>query len=368
MTKRQRKKCKIAECEKFAQQGGLCKRHNGGRRCQREGCKHSADGKTNFCRTHGTVKCKAKGCSNAPYPHEEFCARHGSGPRCTETGCNKAAVRGEVQRCKRHGGGVRCVHPGCETAAGNGGNCCLKHGAGRPCKKVGCQGTVRVEVQRCKRHGGAKVCAQQGCTTSAFDGYSLCKAHGGGEACKYEGCSKRARNSSAFCVAHGGDSCAHPNCTKSKQGASIFCIEHSGGTRCVSCAQFSVRRAGQLCYTCRTGTERMKQLENEVKQLLLSWDIHWSLHDARMPCSSGGCAKRPDFVFHIGKWILVLECDEHYHRYYEVSCEISRIGILKDNLKLPLVVIRLNPGVRNYEKLKEVLDKLLTSDGSLPLK
>lgn len=111
----------------------------------------------------------------------------------------------------------------------------------------------------------------------------------------------------------------------------------------------------------------MKQLENEVKQLLLSWNVHWSLHDTRTPCSSGGCAKRPDFVFHIGKWIIVLECDEHYHRNYEVSCEIGRIGILKDNLKLPLVVIRLNPGLRNYEKLKEVLDKLLESDGSLPV-
>ena len=107
----------------------------------------------------------------------------------------------------------------------------------------------------------------------------------------------------------------------------------------------------------------MKQDEAELVQKLLEWGLHWTTYDSTLPCAPTGCKKRPDFVFHIGKWIIVLECDENYHRNYVVECEVGRVGILKDLLKLPLVLIRFNPGVKNYEKLRSVFDRLLSEDG-----
>ncbi len=107
----------------------------------------------------------------------------------------------------------------------------------------------------------------------------------------------------------------------------------------------------------------MKQDEAELVQKLLEWNLHWSTYDSELPCAPTGCKKRPDFVFRIGKWIIVLECDENYHRNYVVECEVGRVGILKDLLKLPLVLIRFNPGAKNYEKLKSVFDRLLCEDG-----
>ena len=102
-------------------------------------------------------------------------------------------------------------------------------------------------------------------------------------------------------------------------------------------------------------------------QKLLEWNLHWSAYDSTLPCAKSGCKKRPDFVFHIGKWVIVLECDEHYHRNYAIECEIGRLGILKDTLKLPLLVIRFNPGVRNYEKLKTVFEHVLQCDEGIAL-
>lgn len=93
---------------------------------------------------------------------------------------------------------------------------------------------------------------------------------------------------------------------------------------------------------------------------LIEWEFHWSTHDSAIPCAPQGCKKRPDFVFYTDKWIVVLECDEDYHRYYEISCEISRIGILKDQLKLPMLLIRFNPDKADYATLERVLRDNLT--------
>ena len=56
--------------------------------------------------------------------------------------------------------------------------------------------------------------------------------------------------------------------------------------------------------------------------------------------------------------MVVLECDERYHRYYEVDCEISRIGDLKDALKLPMLLVRFNPDAGNYDILQGIMTGL----------
>jgi len=131
--------------------------------------------------------------------------------------------------------------------------------------------------------------------------------------------------------------------------------------RCASCVLYSVRREGQMCYGCRVGTNRAKQLEAEVADMLRAWDLHWSSYDSIVPCAGKGCLKRPDFVYLGDGWVIVIECDENHHRNYEIYCEIGRVGQLKDTLKLPLFLIRFNPGVRRYDALKRTIDDAIAS-------
>jgi hypothetical protein len=113
-----------------------------------------------------------------------------------------------------------------------------------------------------------------------------------------------------------------------------------------------------LCYTCRIGTEKYKRQESELEEKLLEWGLYWSSRDKTLPCAEKGCIKRPDFVFYTANWVVVLECDERYHRYYEVDCEISRIGVLKDALKLPMLLVRFNPDAGDYDVLHGVMTGL----------
>ncbi len=101
--------------------------------------------------------------------------------------------------------------------------------------------------------------------------------------------------------------------------------------------------------------------EEQLEHKLRSWDMYWSSHDSAVPCAPKGCKKRPDFVFCTKEWVVVLECDEDHHRYYELSCEVARIGVLKDQLKLPMLLIRFNPDKADYDTLERVLrDNLST--------
>ena len=94
----------------------------------------------------------------------------------------------------------------------------------------------------------------------------------------------------------------------------------------------------------------------------MEWDLHWSSHDSALPCASKGCKKRPDFVFYTNDWVIVLECDEDHHRYYDLSCEVSRIGVLKDQLKLPMLLIRFNPDNADYDTLERALRENLEGE------
>lgn len=138
-------------------------------------------------------------------------------------------------------------------------------------------------------------------------------------------------------------------------GPTQKCGAHGGGHRCAVCKLINVGKPGKLCYTCRTGTLAYKQQEAELIDKLMEWDLHWSSQDSPIPCAPQGCLKRPDFVFYTPEWVVVLECDEHYHRNYEIDCEISRIGVLKDNLKLPMMLVRFNPHAGDYDSLERLM-------------
>ncbi len=120
-----------------------------------------------------------------------------------------------------------------------------------------------------------------------------------------------------------------------------------------------MRRTGLLCYACRLGTDRLHQFEAEVIDKLNEWGMKWSHYDEAVPCAPNGCRKRPDFV--LAEHIVVLEVDESYHRFYSVSCEVSRIGQIKDLVKVPVMLIRFNPAQRRYPALRKLLAAAIVS-------
>jgi hypothetical protein len=78
------------------------------------------------------------------------------------------------------------------------------------------------------------------------------------------------------------------------------------------------------------------------------------------------CIKRPDYVFVFETHVVILEVDESYHRFYAVTCEVDRIGKLKDLVQLPLHVVRFNPAKGRYVLLKDMLRQLFVSpEGAL---
>ncbi|KAE8886075.1 hypothetical protein PF005_g2483 [Phytophthora fragariae] len=94
-----RARCRLPECEKFAQTRGLCKAHGGGSRCRDPNCKKLAQSR-GLCIAHGGGRrCAFDGCSKLAQS-KGFCISHGGGRRCNVAKCDKfAQVRGY---CKSH--------------------------------------------------------------------------------------------------------------------------------------------------------------------------------------------------------------------------------------------------------------------------
>ncbi|RLN61727.1 hypothetical protein BBJ28_00006188 [Nothophytophthora sp. Chile5] len=82
-----RARCRLTDCNKFAQTRGLCKAHGGGSRCRDPQCHKLA---------------QSRG----------LCIAHGGGRRCSVAGCEKLAQSRGC--CISHGGGRRCAVPECE--------------------------------------------------------------------------------------------------------------------------------------------------------------------------------------------------------------------------------------------------------------
>lgn len=124
----------------------------------------------------------------------------------------------------------------------------------------------------------------------------------------------------------------------------------------MKCEQFSVKSKGFLCYTCRRGTKRMKQLEMMVKSNLDADEqlSKYTYYDQPMTCAPN--IRRPDFAYILLDRIVILEVDEHAHRYYNRDCEIARVTELMEQAGAkPLTLIRFNP----LKRLLGVMNDLL---------
>uniref|UniRef100_H3GKB2 WRKY19-like zinc finger domain-containing protein n=2 Tax=Phytophthora ramorum TaxID=164328 RepID=H3GKB2_PHYRM len=82
-----RTRCRLTDCNKFAQTRGLCKAHGGGSRCRHPDCHKLA---------------QSRG----------LCIAHGGGRRCIVEDCTKLAQ--SKGHCISHGGGRRCAIPHCD--------------------------------------------------------------------------------------------------------------------------------------------------------------------------------------------------------------------------------------------------------------
>jgi hypothetical protein len=136
-----------------------------------------------------------------------------------------------------------------------------------------------------------------------------------------------------------------------------------GTMMCASCQQVGVQRKGFLCYGCRVGTDRIKQLEAMVKTHLESdpSTAHFSYHDQALPCAPN--RRRPDFTYILPDRVVVTECDEDCHRHYNRECEIARITELMEQCgALPLILIRFNPKQRCLPQLTREIISAFTRD------
>ena len=106
-------------------------------------------------------KCQASGCSKCAQGKTNFCISHGGGRRCTFPGCTKGAR--DRLYCAAHGGGRRCSAPDCRKAAVGGSSLCTAHGGGRKCQVDGCTKSAQSPTSFCVRHGGGRLCAVDGC-------------------------------------------------------------------------------------------------------------------------------------------------------------------------------------------------------------
>lgn len=131
---------------------------------------------------------------------------------------------------------------------------------------------------------------------------------------------------------------------------------------CAMCPTFKVPTPGALCYVDRVGLARTKKFEEEMCTFLTGCGYIWSYQDRAIPCSPKDALVRPDFLFVHQKFLTVLEVDEHYHRHYDVSCELKRIEKLHENGGRSLYLIRFNPQSRAYGQLREVLDRAFCTE------
>ena len=117
---------------------------------------------------------------------------------------------------------------------------------------------------------------------------------------------------------------------------------------CRLCHLFQVRQKADLCWTCRTGQEKVQRHELAIKALLEGHPCipvrFYSAHDRTHPCARGLDADkiRPDFIWELLDRVVVLEVDEEEHRMYNVD-ERARLHKLHELAGKPLTLVRFNP-------------------------
>ncbi len=357
--------------------------------CHQEGCRkrptYNLEGEKNgiFCVTHkeaGMVDvknktCNQEGCRKRPHYNLEgettakYCAAH------------KEAGMIDVKSKTCHQEGCRkrpCYNLEGETNS----KYCATH------KEAG---MVNVTSKTCQQEGCRKIPAYnlEGETTAKY-----CAAHKEAgmidvksKTCHQEGCRVQARFNlpgmySEYCTRHKKDGmilqprkkCEEPDCNSIAQYGiltQIHCEEHKTkddynlaertcrNSICAGNHPIDILDAFGHCVTFCSAVKQSEMYRKHQKKKeefvgkLLEHDISTPLYMRDERGDNGCSASRPDFVYHIGTHVVIIEVDEGQHKSYnncgttkeeKQDTENRRMYNLSSEFDgLPLVFIRYNP-------------------------
>jgi hypothetical protein len=178
--------------------------------------------------------------------------------------------------------------------------------------------------------------------------------------CQVEGCNRRVCGDGR-CTTHGGNLCIIQGCSKAqiRHGPKPdHCTSHGGGFRCAGCGDVSVPVDGATCWGCRRGKPRFKRFETLVDDFLHTLGPLglYSYRDERMPCAPIRNLKKPDWVWILQTHVVVLECDEDCHQFYDREQELQRIVMVWEQMQgHTMILLRFNPLVRHLKSLRDAL-------------
>ena len=121
--------------------------------------------------------------------------------------------------------------------------------------------------------------------------------------------------------------------------------------KCSTCALVAVRADGGHCKACLANAQKNTFLENSVLGYLKqNEDLKlYTYADKAIPCAP--TKRRPDFCYVLPDRVVILEVDEHEHRYNTPECETRRELELLDAVPADkhLVIVRFNPNPKRSD-------------------
>ena len=102
-------------------------------------------------------------------------------------------------------------------------------------------------------------------------------------------------------------------------------------------------------------SKRVRLKENEVIKFIKENFINLEFIFDESIVGDGLCFKvRPDAILHLNNHSVIIECDEHQHKWYNNDCNIVRIHKIQEALNRPIIIIRFNPDDYIDENKKKI--------------
>jgi hypothetical protein len=340
--------------------------------------------KPTHCMTHGlkqdplmrnvvSKQCVANGCETRPTfglygGSPTHCGAHKSGDmidvvhiKCAKSDCTKRACFGtEIntpEYCITHKTDemedvvhTKCLDETCVVRPSFG----FEFGSAKYCFDHKDADMIDVVSKRCESDG-CKIQAAYNydglvvkyCYTHKLDDMINIKA----TECCYDGCSTQASfandgDSAEYCFMHKADNminvrayrCQIPSCT-----TQISSNDKYKGY-CFSCFYINYPDEPVI----RNHKIKEKTIMNSILNILSEHEI-----DQDQMIAGSGCRRRPDGLLKLSTHNIVIEIDEHQHKYYGYGYEASRNTEIYEALgKQPLTIIRFNPDSYKVNTMK----------------
>ena len=148
--------------------------------------------------------------------------------------------------------------------------------------------------------------------------------------------------------------------TDSQQKIPTFCYQHKKRGQkivnyiaCKNCHEQPVF-GHDTCKICRSKDKYKKNRELRIKEFLEGENINILSHNKVLDIS---CVKRrPDFITFYNNKYIIIEVDEHQHKYYKCTCEQSRMYEIHQMCNgYPVIFIRFNPDKYINSKGKKIV-------------